>query len=147
MRAQEEGYLQGDQFCHQDQGYQGFQSDPAEGKGRHSSVSKGEKVMMGLVPASECLIPNPTHARGRLANLNSRMGAAPWHQADQLHRGGQLHQETLWDQQDQEHHVHQQDPERGKSQEDKGLKWGPCDQGLVPSSLLRRAEGTSSGGF
>lgn len=35
---------------------------------------------------------------------------SPWHQGDQLHRGDRLHQENLWDQQGQEHHVHQQDP-------------------------------------
>lgn len=63
-----------------------------------------------LEGGSVVLLQNP-HRMGRvMGQAGQRAGVSPWHQADQLHRGDQLHQENLWGQQGQEHHVHQRDP-------------------------------------
>lgn len=123
--AQEQRYLQGGQFCHQDQGCQGFRSDP---KGKQRGVGEveekgdggeGRRVEAGvgdtpegrsvvLLQSTSSQTPDGT---GRvLGQAGQRAGVSPWHQAGQLHRGDQLHQENLWGQQGQENHVHQRDP-------------------------------------
>lgn len=113
-----EPYSQGGQFCHQDRGCQGFQSDPGGGRGRHEPWGPDDGGEYTRTPHPRPAWDMQGPGRARLMGWVS-----PWHQAGRLHRGGQLHQGNLWGQQGQGNRVRQQDPGWEKSQEvrDSGL--------------------------